>query len=117
MATYIALKQIENADALLSASLIGTDFGSAIQDTLQTTILHDITIANLTLVPMDSDSYSLIVSGAIAVVDAENVADGNIGDNDSSVPAQIWINGETPPPIDPSVNGIAVSNVIDQGEW
>lgn len=82
--------------------------------------LDGTTINNLTIGTTDSDSYSLIVSGALAIVDANNLPDGGLNDNDGNVPAQIWINGQSgsdAPPIDPSISGSAQSNIIDQGEW
>jgi hypothetical protein len=65
----------------------------------------------------------LIVSGALAVVDATGLQDGGFGDNDSTVPAQIYLDGNTqttesvPPPSDPSTNNQPNSNMIDMGEF
>ena len=81
------------------------------------------TLKGITIAPVDSDSYSLIVSGALAVVDATGLPDGGFGDNDSTVPAQIYLDGNTqttesvPPPIDPSTNNQPNSNQIDMGEF
>ena len=69
MATYIALKQIENADALISASLVGEDFANAIYETVDGMTLKNVTMEKLTIVPTNADGYSLIISGAVAVVD------------------------------------------------
>lgn len=119
MATYIALKQLENANALLSASLVGTDLATAIYETVNGMTLKNVTIEHLTLVPTDADSYSLIVSGAIAVVDAINLTGSLDLEMDTSVPAQLWISGQTGSitPTDPYVNSQLQSNIIDQGEW
>ena len=119
MATYIALKQIENANALLSASIVGANFETAIYETVDGMTLKNVTMEHLTIVPSDADSYSLIVSGAIAVVDATNLTGSLDGELDTEVPAQLWINGQTGSvaPTDPYVNNEPQSNVIDQGEW
>jgi hypothetical protein len=81
------------------------------------------TLKGITIAPINSDGYSLIVSGALAVVDATGLQDGGFGDNDSTVPAQIYLDGNTqttesvPPPPDPSTNNQANSNMIDMGEF
>jgi hypothetical protein len=81
------------------------------------------TLKGITIAPINSDGYSLIISGALAVVDATGLPDGGFGDNDSTVPAQIYLDGNTqttesvPPPIDPSTNNQANSNQIDMGEF
>jgi hypothetical protein len=72
-------------------------------------------LRNITIEPINSDGYSLIVSGAIAIVDATNLVDGAINNIDSTVPAQIWLNGVAP--IDPSNNNTASANQIDLGEF
>jgi hypothetical protein len=119
MATFIALKQLENANALISASLIGTDLGAAIYQTVDGMTLKNVTMEHLTIVPTDADSYSLIISGAVAVVDATNLTGSLDLELDTSVPAQLWISGQTGsiPPTDPFVNNQPEGNVIDQGEW
>ena len=119
MATYIALKQIENASALITASLVGADFGNAIYQTVDGMTLKNVTMEHLTIVPTDADSYSLIISGAVAVVDATNLTGSLDGELDTDVPAQLWISGQTGSiaPTDPYVNNEPQSNVIDQGEW
>lgn len=79
------------------------------------------TLTGITLVPKDADSYSLIVSGAVAIVDAIGLSGSLDGDLDTNVPAQLWINGVSgsgsSAPIDPSIGGEAQSNMIDMGEW
>jgi hypothetical protein len=81
------------------------------------------TLKGITIAPINSDGYSLIVSGALAVVDATGLQDGGFGDNDSTVPAQIYLDGNTqttesvPPPSDPSTNNQPNSNMIDMGEF
>lgn len=81
------------------------------------------TLKGITIAPINSDGYSLIISGALAVVDATGLPDGGFGDNDSTVPAQIYLDGNTqttesvPPPLDPSTNNQANANQIDMGEF
>ena len=74
-------------------------------------------INNLTI-GTTGDNYSLIVSGALAVVDADITISGS----QYNVGGQIWVNGETGsagnPPSEPYDNvGNAQSDIIDQGEW
>ena len=74
-------------------------------------------INNLTL-GTTGDAYSLIVSGALAVVDADITINGS----QYNVGGQIWVNGETGsagnPPSEPYDNvGNAQADIIDQGEW
>ena len=120
MANLIRLKQIESSSALISASaaaagIIG-DFSQSVINVINGNIFNNITIGTA-----NSDRYSLIVSGAVAIVNANNLPNGGLNDNDNNVPGQLWINGQSGstvnPPIDPSISGSAVSNVIDQGEW
>lgn len=80
------------------------------------TQLDGSTLKNITITTKDADSYSLIVSGAIGVVDATNLVGGSDADNDTSVPAQIFLTGQ-PLPVDPSISGSGEANIIDQGEW
>ena len=80
------------------------------------------TLKGITIAPVDSDSYSLIVSGALAVVNATGLQDGAFGDTDSTVPAQIYLDGNpttasVPPPPDPSTNNQPNSNMIDMGDF
>lgn len=133
MATLIRLKQIESGSALETAASVGSDFSASVIEIVSSSIvgvlpegvisgssqLDGTTIKQLTIAPLNSDGYSLIVSGALAVVDATDLSDGGIGDVDSNVPAQIWVNGDPGaiPPIDPSEYGNPTANVIDQGEW
>lgn len=74
-------------------------------------------INNLTL-GTTGDAYSLIVSGALAVVDADITISGS----QYNVAGQIWVNGQTGsagnPPAQPyDSNGYPQSDIIDQGEW
>ena len=74
-------------------------------------------INNLTL-GTTGDAYSLIVSGALAVVDADIIISGS----QYNVAGQIWVNGETGsagnPPAQPYDNtGNPQADIIDQGEW
>ena len=79
------------------------------------------TLTGITFVPKDADSYSVIVSGAMAIVDATGLTGSIDGEPDTNVPAQLWINavsgsGSSAPP-DPYVGGQEQSNVVDMGEW
>jgi hypothetical protein len=116
MANLIRLKQIESSSALIAAGAAGGDFSGSILN-----VLNGNTINNITIGTTNSDRYSLIVSGALAIVNANNLPNGGLNDNDNNVPGQLWLNGQSGstqnPPIDPSISGSAVSNVIDQGEW
>jgi hypothetical protein len=74
-------------------------------------------INNLTL-GTTGDAYSLIVSGALAVVDADITISGS----QYNVAGQIWVNGETgsagnPPPQPYDNSGNPQADIIDQGEW
>jgi len=74
-------------------------------------------INNLTL-GTTGDAYSLIVSGALAVVDADITISGS----QFNVGGQIWVNGQTGsagnPPSEPYDNvGNTQADIIDQGEW
>ena len=74
-------------------------------------------INNLTL-GTTGDAYSLIVSGALAVVDADITISGS----QYNVAGQIWVNGETGsagnPPTEPYDNtGNTQADIIDMGEF
>ena len=74
-------------------------------------------INNLTL-GTTGDAYSLIVSGALAVVDADITISGS----QYNVGGQIWVNGQTGsagnPPSEPYDSvGNTQADIIDQGEW
>jgi len=145
MANLIRLKQIESGSALQVSAEVGADFSASVNDivsqSIQTTFsasivqiitnnvgavlpdgvisssaqLDGTTFRNITIAPINSDGYSLIVSGALGVVDATNLSEGGFGDMDSTVPGQISVNGQLPS--DPSTNNTPLANVIDQGEW
>jgi len=79
--------------------------------------LDGTTINNLTLSTI-GDAYSLIVSGALAVVDGEV----NIGGIVYDVPGEIFINGLTgsagnPPEQPYTPTGQPDANILDNGEW
>jgi hypothetical protein len=130
MANLIRLKQIESGSQLQVSAEVGADFSQSVLNVVINDVgavlpdgvisssaqLDGSTLKDITFIPKDSDSYSLIVSGAIAIVNATNLSDGGFGDNDSTVPAQIWLNGQTAP-TDPSSNNQPLSNQIDMGEW
>ena len=129
MANLIRLKQIESGSALQTSAEIGTDFSQSVINIVQSEVgavlpegvisssaqLDGTTLRNITIAPINSDGYSLIVSGALGVVDATNLSEGGFGDLDSTVPGQISVNGQLP--ADPSTNNTPLANVIDQGEW
>ncbi len=125
MANLIRLKQIESSSALIAAGAAGGDFSASVINVvtgevavlLDGATLNDITLVNTTITTADADRYSLIVSGAIGVVDANNLPTGSTNDVDTNVPGQIWLNADAILPSDPSVSGSAQSNIIDQGEW
>jgi hypothetical protein len=131
MANLIRLKQIESGSSLNTAASVGADFSASVIDVVTGQIaatlpdgvisssaqLDGTTINNLTLATT-GDNYSLIVSGALAVVDADVVISG-VG---YDVPGEIWINGRTGsagnPPAQPYDNiGNAVADIIDNGTW
>lgn len=146
MAQLIQLKQIESSSALVIAAEIAVDFTAsveaAVSESINTTLsasvilivsasideilpegivsgssqLDGSTIKNLVISTKDADSYSLIISGAMGVVDANNLPQGTNAD-DTNVPAQIYLAGGTVLPADPSESGSADANVIDQGEF
>lgn len=131
MANFIRLKQIESSSALLAAAGAGSDFSQSVINVITgqvigllpdgvisgSTQLDGTTINNLTIGTTNADQYSLVVSGAVAVVDATGLSGGVDNDNDTSVPAQIYLVSGSTPPIDPYVSGSEQSNIIDQGEW
>lgn len=125
MANLIRLKQIESSSALIAAGAAGGDFSQSVINVvtgevavlLDGATVNDITLVNATVTTADADRYSLIVSGAVAVIDANNLPTGSIGDNDTNVPAQIWLNSNSILPTDPSSGGTPQANIIDQGEW
>jgi hypothetical protein len=130
MAQLIQLKQIESSSALATAADVGSDFSQSVIDVVTgevvgvlpsgvisgSTQLDGSTIKNLVISTRDADSYSLIISGAMGVVDANNLPQGPNAD-DTNVPAQIYLAGGTVLPADPSESGSADANVIDQGEF
>lgn len=130
MAQLIQLKQIESSSALAAAADVGSDFSQSVIDVVTGEVvgilpdgiisgssqLDGSTIKNLVISTRDADSYSLIISGAMGVVDANNLPQGPNAD-DTNVPAQIYLAGGTVLPADPSESGSADANVIDQGEF
>jgi hypothetical protein len=130
MAQLIQLKQIESSSALQSAADTGTNFSQSVIDVITGEVvgvlpdglisgssqLDGSTIKNLVISTRDADSYSLIISGAMGVVDANNLPQGPNAD-DTNVPAQIYLAGGNVLPADPSSSGSADANIIDQGEF
>ena len=147
MANLIRLKQIESSSAIQTAAIIGADTASVINNVvsesaaniLSASIINVVvnniaavfpdgvisgssqldgsTIKNLTISTENADRYSLVVSGAMAVVDATNLTGSIDGESDTVVPGQIYLVTGSVPPSDPYVSGSAQSNIIDQGEW
>ena len=147
MANLIRLKQIESGSALDTAAQVGTDFSASVNNIISQSIettfsasivniitnnvaavlpdgvisgaaqLDGSTIKNLTISTQNADKYSLVVSGAMAVVDATNLTGSIDGENDTIVPGQIYLVTDSVPPSDPYVSGSAQSNIIDQGEF
>jgi hypothetical protein len=115
---------------LATAADVGTDFSQSVIDVVTGEVvgilpdgiisgssqLDGTTIKNLVVSTKDADSYSLIISGAMGVVDANNLPYGPNAD-DTNVPAQIYLAGGNVLPTDPSTSGSADANVIDQGEF
>jgi hypothetical protein len=130
MAQLIQLKQIESSSALQTAADVGSDFSQSVIDVVTGEVvailpdgmisgssqLDGSTLKNITISTRDADSYSLIISGAMGVVDANNLPYGPNAD-DTNVPAQIYLAGGNVLPADPSTSGSADANVIDQGEF
>lgn len=133
----IISSSISQSVSILSSTYVTTASLNLLSSSIPTTILNTInansiissstqldgsTLRNITIAPLNSDGYSLIVSGALAVVNATGLAEGGFGDTDSTVPAQIWLDGNqtnnvSAPPTDPSNNNQATANLIDMGEF
>lgn len=81
--------------------------------------LDGATLKNVTITTATDDQYSLIVSGAIAVVDAtEYDISGSIdAELGKVVPAMIWMKSGSAAPQDPILSGSLYGNVIDLGEF
>lgn len=81
---------------------------------LDGTILKNVTITTTT-----DDQYSLIVSGAIAVVDATayDISSSLDSESGSVVPAMIWMKSGSSAPADPILSGSLYGNVIDLGSF
>jgi len=120
----IAATDLAISSSTYSLNTFTSSIGLTIKNKLNTenviTSSHQLdgsVINNLTL-GTTGDAYSLIVSGALAVVDA----DITIGGSQYNVGGQIWVNGETGsagnPPSQPYDNsGNTQADIIDQGEW
>ena len=131
MANLIRLKQIESSSFLEAAGAVGQDFSQSVINIITTEVqavlpegvisssaqLDGTTIKNLTISTENADGYSLIVSGAMAVVNATGLTGSIDGENDTVVPGQIYLVTGSVPPADPYVSGSPQSNIIDQGEW
>jgi hypothetical protein len=131
MANLIRLKQLESSSALLAAAGAGSNFSQSVINVMTSNVagllptgvisgstqLDGTTIKNLTISTTNADKYSLVISGAVAVVDATGLTGSIDGDIDTRVPAQIYLVSGSVPPTDPYVSGSEQSNIIDQGEW
>lgn len=131
MANLIRLKQIESSSFLEAAGAVGQDFSQSVINIITnevqgilpdgvisgSTQLDGTTINNLTIGTTNADGYSLVISGAVAVVDATGLTGSIDGDLDTTVPGQIYLVSGSVAPTDPYVSGSEQSNIIDQGEW
>jgi len=120
----IAATDLAISSSTYSLNTFTSSIGLTIKNKLNTenviTSSHQLdgsVINNLTL-GTTGDAYSLIVSGALAVVDADITISGS----QYNVGGQIWVNGETGsagnPPSQPYDNsGNPQADIIDQGEW
>lgn len=131
MANLIRLKQIESSSFLEAAGAVGQDFSQSVIDIITnevqgilpdgiisgSTQLDGTTINNLTIGTTNADGYSLVISGAVVVVDATGLSGSVDADMDVMVPGQIYLVSGSVPPVDPYVSGSEQSNIIDQGEW
>jgi len=131
MASLIRLKQLESSSALYDAAAAGADFSQSVINVMVGNVvgilpdnvisssaqLDGTTIKNLTISTVNADQYSLVISGAAAVVDATGLTGSLDGDEDTTVPGQIYLVSGTMAPTDPFVSGSPQSNIIDQGEW
>lgn len=131
MANFIRLKQIESGSQLTTAASVGSDFSQSVVNIITGEVvavlpdgiisssaqLDGSTIKNLTISTQNADGYSLIVSGAMAIVNATGLTGSIDGENDTMVPGQIYLATGSVAPADPYVSGSAQSNIIDQGEW
>ena len=91
---------------------MGADFSQSVLDSLTGATLKNITITTQT-----ADQYSLIISGAVGIVDANGLSGTLDAENDTSVPAQIYMVSGSTIPSDPIVSGSLQGNIIDLGEW
>lgn len=131
MASLIRLKQLESSSALYDATAAGANFSQSVIGVMTGNVvgilpenvisssaqLNGTVIKNLTISTTNADNYSLIISGAAAVVDATALTGSLDGDNDTIVPGQIYLVSGSFAPTDPYVSGSPQSNIIDQGEW
>jgi len=131
MANLIRLKQIESSSFLEAAGAVGQDFSQSVINIVTSEVqgllpdgvisgstqLDGTTIKNLTIGTTNADGYSLVISGAMAVVNATGLTGSVDGDLDITVPGQIYLVSGSVPPTDPFVSGSEQSNIIDQGEW
>lgn len=76
-------------------------------------------IKNLTITTGTDDQYSLIVSGAVAIVDATafDISASLDSESGSVVPAMLWMVSGSSAPEDPILSGSLYGNVIDLGEF
>lgn len=103
MANKIRLKQVD-FESTLPSGLIS----SSAQ-------LDGSTLNNITIGTTNSNQYSLIISGAVAVVGASGLTPAM--DGGTIVTPQIYMVSGSTAPSDPMISGSAQSNVIDLGEY
>jgi hypothetical protein len=107
-----SLNQFTSSIGLTIKAKLNTENVITSSHQLDNSIINNLTIGST------GDNYSLIVSGALAVVDADITISGS----QYNVGGQIWVNGETGsagnPPAQPYDNvGNTQADIIDQGEW
>ena len=104
MASLIRLKQLESSSALYDATAAGADFSQSVIGVMTGNVvgilpenvisssaqLNGTVIKNLTISTTNADNYSLIISGAAAVVDATERA-RNLPDVDWQVKLTVLV--------------------------
>jgi hypothetical protein len=118
MAELIRLKQIESSSLLEAAVAIAEDLEGAVQEALSGSTLTDLTLQNAIVTTKTDDQYSLVVSGAVSIVDWNNVMSQSIDNiNRAAVSASLNVQrvgtlGTTSPVQNSSIQNIGV---IDLG--
>ena len=120
MAELIRLKQIESSSLLEAAVAIAEDLEGAVQEALSGSTLTDLTLQNAIVTTKTDDQYSLVVSGAVSIVDWNNVMSQSIDNiNRAAVSASLNVQrvgtiGTTSPVNTPVAQ---LPGVMDLGEF